>query len=228
MSALYMLLCYVYIFHISAPWLLIHPAAPYKFFPRCCAMSSFPTLFASRCDISSLFTLMSSFSMLLRYVYIFHAAVSCLLFPNHYALSTFPCCCAMSTLFTLLRHVYFFLLQNIYLFHTAAVCLFELLCYVFFFTLLCYVYFVYVAALCLLFHRCCAMSTFSTTMRNVYFFHATALCLLFPRCCSMSHFSTLLRHVYFSTLLCNVYFSTLMCFVFFFHTSAQCLLFPRS
>ena len=67
------------------------------------------------------------------------------------------------------------------------------------------------AVLCVLFPHCCAMSTFSTLLRNFYFF---------PRCCDISLLSTLLRNV--ST------FSLLLCSVYFFHDAAPCLLIQRS
>ena len=91
------------------------------------------------------------------------------------------------------------------------------------------------AVLCVLFPHCCAMSTFSTQLRNFYFF---------PRCCDISLLSTLLRNVStFSLLLCSVYFfhdaapclliqrccvisalTTLLCHIYFFHAAALCLL----
>ena len=65
-----------------------------------------------------------------------------------------------------------------------------------------YVYLFHHAPLCLLFPRCCAVSTVSILLlRYVYFFHAAALCLLFPRCRALSTFSTLLHKDYFHALI---------------------------
>ena len=110
----------------------------------------------------------------------------------------------MSTLSTLLQHVY--------LFHAAAPCqLFPpsctlstfphcFNCHVYFYNACtmspCCVYLFHIAMLCLLFPRCCDMSLLSHV----------APCLHFPHGCAMSTISTLLLHVSFSMLLRHVYF----------------------
>ena len=81
---------------------------------------------------------MSNFSTLLHYIYFFHAAGLCLLFPHCCNMSTFfPCCCAMSTISTKLHPVYFS----------------TLLCHVYFYNA-CSMSPFYVAVLCLLFPHC--------------------------------------------------------------------------
>ena len=128
---------------------------------------------------------MCTFSKLLRYVYSFHTAVICLLFPH---------CNTFSAFTTLLRYIYFpqavalyyvqfsMLMCHVYLFHTSMLyLLFSLLCYICFLhaaklCLLRYVYSCYTAAPCLLFHVAALWLLFPTLLRHDYTFsHATAL-----------------------------------------------------
>ena len=126
----------------------------------------------------------------------------------------------MSTLSTLLHHVYFFhgaaqyllfqhcfamstfltLIRYVYIFHVAALCLLRYV-YSFHTATLCLLFpYYYLMLLCHVYPRCSTMSSLSTLLRHVYFFHAAALCLLFPPSCAP-------------------------CLLFYF--AAPCLLFPH-
>ena len=51
------------------------------------------------------------------------------------------------------------------------------------------------------------MSNYSNLLHYVYFFHAAPLCLLFPRCCGISTFSMLLNYAnFFHAAVLNAYF----------------------
>ena len=130
-------------------------------------------------------------------------------------------CCPMSTLFTLLHHVYFLprycaistlstLLRHVYLFNADKLCLLFPRCCAL------------STAIYLLFPHCYAMSTFSTLL-----FDATVPCLPFPHsnalspfpcCCAISTLAKMLHYIYFAKMLRNVY----SC-----HTTALYLPFPR-
>ena len=84
----------------------------------------------------------------------------------------------------------------------------------------------YAVAPCLLFPRCCTISTFSTLLSYVYSVHTAATCLLFPCCCAMSTVSSKLHPVILSTLLCNVYFYN-ACAMSPLYVAVLCLLFPQ-
>ena len=117
--------------------MLRHSTLLYVLFPCCDAMATFSTLF--RHDYFLNAAVLRLLFPLCCTMTIFHAAVPCTLFPHCCAMATFLRCCAISTLSTMQRHVYFF--------HAAApYLLFPRCCAVFSFP------------------RCCAMSTFSTRL----------------------------------------------------------------
>ena len=158
---------------------------------------------------------MSSLFTLLCYDYLFHDAPLCLLFPR---------CCPTTTFSMMLHYVSFFhaaalymttfstLLRYISLFHDAPQCLLF-----------------HADALCLLFPRCCAMTTISMMLHYDYFFNAATLCLPYSRCYAMTTFSMMLHYVSFfhAAVLYMTTFSTLLRYISLFHDAPLCLFFPR-